>query len=719
MLARIIFGLLTLISIVWIAVSSHMQHQQTTQFKLEELFGPQDQEIIIVNQFDQLELITENEPGKLNWGIFSENASELIERVYFSKTQDHALILTQEIVTKEILKALFQTEVKIDKNNFATDKYNGHFNQTNIYIYKSNVKKNTSEWALPALDKNAFSNVIQFQGNTVEVQDLYQRKEGPQFFTSTTYSAKFTAPINDAELFAHILSNQIGDYQFFAKSNANAFEANASKQIWMDLTESGFVVTTINQQPGIYLDARPNTNIYQLTKNQANDGAQIITFETSEESTFFHNRKTLYIGNLDDHYVISPSKSFCEEAIAHYKLGNVLHTNPSKMQRIFSSLPRKVHQRTINKDQQMAIRLINGQKLTFEKRTGKRTKVEETPIDNEPASLESKHFNIGADIKWAALDASGRIALFDEDRTAHFYGLNGKILSSPTPFEISPIIHFINRNASEQLLSIRTTNRITLYNPTGTVAFQLEPNGNYHLLSDVAFIRVKNKDYVLVGGSDGVVYWHNATNGKVEKQTRILAGREIAHVQSWISNGKPFFGVWVNGSFYLLNAETQKVVRSFGVNGFVAGNVENNDFKQVIIDRGQIKVINQRGNAISVAGTAGVTEVRIIKNNPNHFVAFDGKNRFVIFNLSGEVLLNRTIANQTIDQFDCTIGASQAVIIACLDELNNTIQMYNLSTEQLINNTPLSGSRKVLVHANGKSVFLYTLIDNILIRYDQ
>jgi hypothetical protein len=279
MLARIIFGLLTLISIAWIAVASHMQHQQTTQFKIDELFGPQDQELIIINHFAQLDLILETEPGKLHWAIFSENAPDLMERIYYSKTQNHALIQTHEIVTEDILNTLFQTPVSIQKNTFTTDKYKGHFNHTNIYIAEQGIPKNEVTWQLPALDRNAISNTLQFHSNSIEVRDFYSRSAGQQLFSATAVQSNKLTPINDSELFAHILPNQIGDYQFYSKSNANTFEENCSKQNWMDLMESGFVATSINNQNGIYIDARPNTDIYQLSKNQVNDGAQIMSFE--------------------------------------------------------------------------------------------------------------------------------------------------------------------------------------------------------------------------------------------------------------------------------------------------------------------------------------------------------------------------------------------------------------------------------------------------------
>lgn len=719
MLARIIFGLITLISIAWIAVASHMQHQQTTQFKIDELFGPKDHELIIVNHFAQLDLILETEPGKLNWAIFSENAPDLMERIYYSKTQNHALIQTHEIVTEDILNTLFQTPVSIQKNTFSTEKYTGHFNHTNIYISEQGIQKNEVTWLIPALDRNAISNTLQFHSNVIEVRDFYSRTAGQQLFSTIAVQSNKLTSINDSDLFAHILSNQIGDYQFYSKSNANSFEENCSKQNWMDLMESGFVATSINNQIGIYIDARPNTDIYQLSKNQVNDGAQIMSFETTVESPFFNNRKILFIGNLDDHYVISPSRTFCEDAIAHYKLGQVLQTNPSKMNRIYGGLPRKVNQRVITKEQQYATRFSSSQKLSFAK-LGSSTKSADPSVqETNTSSTEPTHFNIGSDIKWAQLDRSGRIAVLDDARYIHYFGLNGKILSQQLPLEQVPTISFVQRPSGEQLLSVRTAKNVKLYSPTGALAFQGDTPGNQNFTSDASSIRVKNRDYWIIGASDGVIYWFNAENGKVEKQSRIASGRELTRVSTWISANKPIIGAWTSNQFFIVQAETNKQFRTFVLNGLINGALRNNDYRQVVLDKGQVKIVNQKGQSQTISVATGSTEVRAINNSPSHFVAFNGKDKFVIFNISGEVLLTRTIANTTIDQFDCTMGQNQAFIVAFLDDVNNTIQVLNLSTEQKVGNGEYRGGGKVLVHPNGKSVFLYTLIDNILIRYDQ
>ena len=177
MLGRIIFAIITLLSIVWIAVASFVQNQQTTQFKLEELFGPKDQEIIIINDFKDVAILLEDNITHYDWKpLIDSTSSSLIKTMILSKKQAQVLIQTTEIVSPSTLQHLFG-EVQIKKGNqFQKGKWSGHYNLTNIYLSIGQIPKNTTKWEMPNIDKNAAANYILFNNEIIETRDFYNRK---------------------------------------------------------------------------------------------------------------------------------------------------------------------------------------------------------------------------------------------------------------------------------------------------------------------------------------------------------------------------------------------------------------------------------------------------------------------------------------------------------------------------------------------------------------
>lgn len=719
MLARLLLGLLTLISILWIAVASYVQNQQSVQFQIEQLFGPEDKTIVFVNQPNEYTLISEAIPGKFDWNsLLNEEATKDITRIIYAEERAHALIQTNTIVTEKKLKELFNDDVKIKKNTFESADFKGNYSLTNIYIYKKIRPKQPVSWQIPPMDKNATANFITFQErNAIEVNDFYNRKESIQSFIIQDNKEKIVAPINDADIFMHVLSSQIDGYTFYAKEYLSLLDISLSKQSWMDLVESSVVITKINGQTGIYMDARPNTDIFLLNQNNIDRNSQIIAFETTSESTILSNNKTLYIANLDDHYVVSPNKSFCEEALANYKMGNILLNNTAKVDAIYSTLPRRVHTREISKEVKMAKRFVPNQVLSFWKLSTSKT--EKTPVETGN-STEAKHFSIGETVRLSIVDKQGRIALYDEKNTVHYFGINGKITTLENVNNLVLPMTFVDLNDTEQLLTLLEPNNIKMYNSSGALAFQLDANPSVQFTSLPQFARVKGKDYWLVGTNNGTVYWYNTNTGKVEKQSKIVNGSTIESVNFWQSAGKHFIGARIGNHFYMTNAETNKLFRNFNVGKIVGTNVAQNDLKQVQLENGTIKIINQKGLVVHLPKIQDITTVKQLSAKNGIYLATDEKHHFVVFNINGEILINRTLQQFNIDKYAVCINPhNQHVLLTTLDDLNNQIQLFNLTDNREMNSKELKGSNSVMLACNGKTVFLYTFIDNILIRYDR
>lgn len=715
MFGRILLIVLSVISLLWLGYATYDRVNQGKQYSPEYLFGSEDESLLIVLNPVQAPVAT----GQ--FGIENETISalianlnlNLIDDIYVSKKRGHVLIRTKEVISSESVSNLFmdQSVVKTGKKgSISYGKLEGKYSKNNLYLYSGSFDLNKHPWEDLHFDKNCDASIIAFKHGGPSVTDMYIKENGVIEYKAAAGDEFFGTKVNDKEVFASIVPASVQSYQFYETEYLRNKEPELLESPMNNWLKYGLVHVVINNQEAIITDyiegQEPIQVLYDFYKKESTD-AENDYFEKAKLTQLLKESNGLYVYQADDFVVISGNRAICETIIGDYKLGNTLAQNAEKSHEIYGKLPQKVNFRKVSNTEKTAVSVYDNVLLS--------TVVGGTPQTNATTAgtntSTTASFVVGSIAKdilvvdehhFFVTTNDNKVIFFEKGKKKWEQALDGSIIGDAAIIDIYA-------NEKTQLL-VSTSKKVYVLDINGN-----QPNGFPIDLDDQAniqtplFYRWKGSGFFVLAGQNGRLLQYDNQ------------GRELAIIRTqlndieqppvvWVSANKPFIGIYGNGRFEMIQAESRKPLRIFDAKDITTALKLPNEVKLFGVSNNQLVSFDQKG---------GITRYEKFINGklvptlyPDKGIVVKDQQQLKLFNSGGIQWGTIKLPFSDVSDVQLFSTANGTTIIATIDALENRVYLWK-SNGELYNKQQWDGSKIVRYH-NG---YLFTVVDNLVVRY--
>lgn len=721
MLNRIVLAVVVVFSVVWIAFVGFNLLDRREHISPELIFGNQDGEILIINRTEEIdlrEISVEFLPKTQAFVDLILDNPVQNERIYVSKKRNVLLIETPMLWSRSQLTAYFQTkEITVQFTGSNTFKLNngfsGRYQRNFILLHADNYKSIQEELKWPFWDQKSTASRIVFS-KPILATDIYFKADGTISYQSKYNKASKSEKVDDQELFAEVLPNQISEYHFYEREFAVQMGVLTAQSPLYKWSESGFVSFNYEGKKCIISDFANNRDPF-LELNEINSD----TTEYKPKSRIAAIKLTadfpkslqngFYMMYLGDKVVISESKELCEKIVAGHQLGKTIALNETARLAIFDQLPRKVSERYSNAQASYTNTVYKN--ILIKTQASKRStgKVEEDQTEAHESSnwtqgIDGKiEFVLGRKSQQIVWTSNNKVLSVLNKKKLWEVELDGKMIGEPQWIDLLD-------NGNNQVL-FNTENSIYLIQANG----EMHPNFPVKIGSlatnPVTYYRWKGVgNFVLMNDKNQLMHFDN--NGRELEVVKTSAGNTTLPISVFGQKGNLI--ATINGAdrTQTMNLERHRFLKDHKL-------IEQ---KSVVVKakegpayysfkNGSLQRQDYTGSAIVLGNYQDAENLKTIEGSDFLYVAFSAYHKIHVLNEEGIKMFQIDIPFRELASYDVITLQNGKTYVAMIDGIENSLYLFDSKGNSLLNK-PLEGKDEVNLSEKGADNLVITTSGN-------
>lgn len=721
MLNRIVLTIIVVFSIGWIAYVSYDLLDKRDHISPELIFGNQDEEVLIINRMQEIDLDEISMtflPQTQDFINLMLNNPVQNERVYLSKKRNVVLIETPMLWNRSKISAYFQAkELNVQftsNNNFKLNNgFSGRFKRNFILLHTDNYEAIQEDLKWPFWDKKSTASRIVFS-KPIVATDIYFKPDGTISYQSQYNKASDSRKIDDQELFAEVLPNQISDYHFYERKFALQSEVYTKESPLYKWSESGFVLfkyegkTCIisdfgnNRDPFLELNEISSDTIEYTPKSRISNIQLTTDFPKNTKEGFY----MMYIG---EKVVICESKELCEKIVAGHQLGKTLGLNEKERFAIYGNLPRNVSERFVNS--QMSYTNSVYKSILVKTQSTKRNSGEVTSEKSDV--VESSNWTQGVDGKiefvlgrksqqiiWTSVNKV--FSILDKKKLWEI-DIDGKLISEPQWIDLLD-------NGNNQIL-FNTASSIYLIQANGDMYPNFPVQIGSLATNPVTYYRWKGVgNFVLMNEKNQLMHFDN--NGRELEVVNTSAGNTTLPIAVFGQKGNLI--ATINGSekTQTMNLERHRFLKSHDVISQNNVMVKTKDgpayysFKD-----GSLQRQDYTGSTIVIGSYKDAKDLKLVEGSDFNYIAFSAYHKIHVLNQEGIKMFQVDIPFRELASFDVITMRNGKTYIAMIDGIENSIYLFDSKGNSILSKA-LEGKDEVNLSEKGANNLVITTSGN-------
>lgn len=714
MFGRVFLGFLTVISLLWLGYATYDRVNQGKQFNPEYVFGTKDGELLIVLNPSNLQVLS-GQFGIQHPEIISlleQLNPEAIDNLYISKKRGHVLVTTKETLSHESVSTVFKDKsgVNVTDKSLSFGKLNGIFSRHSIYFSSESNELNKHPWEGLQYDKNSDASIIQFSSKQQpSVTDIYIKENGIIEYKTAVKHTVFGSKVNDKVVFSAVIPATVTAYEFYETDYLRFIDPELKNSPMNNWLKYGLVRITVNGQEAIITDyiegQEPIQVLYDYYKKESSD-TESEYFEGAPLTQLMKATKGFYCYQVDDFVVISGNRAVCETIVGDYKLGNTLAQQSDRANEIYGQLPQKVNQRTVSGSVKQSVSVYDTNLLTtVVGGKGATTTQTEGTVSNTTASFVAgnvKDIHIIDENAFFVTTNDNKVLFFENDKKKWEQTLEGAIVGDATIIDVFA-------NEKYQLL-VSSGKKVHVFDINGNEpgGFPIELDDQTNVQTPL-FYRWKGNGFFAIAGTDGKLLQYDNQGRELAVVKNQLSEIEQQPVV-WVSANKPFIGLYGNGRFEMIQADTRRSLRI----------VDAKEMKTIVKLPNEVKLFGVVNNQlVSYDQRGGITRYEKFINakllptiNTDKGIVVKDQQQLKLFNSGGIQWATLKLPFSDVSDVQVFSTSNGNTIIAAIDALENKVYLWK-SNGELYSKQQWDGSKIVRYH-NGA---LFTVVDNLVVRY--
>lgn len=721
MFARYFFIILALISCAWIGYVAMDLVNKKEAYQPSTLFGKEDEQLLVVNRLNELEWEDYHFQTTLkNKTILDElfvNGLEF-KSVYISAKRNHFLVESSFNWTmSEVTRILNQANIPFEKSSFKSLKANGYtlkFVKNYLYFYDQDYSTTPIEnWI--KYDKKSSASILTLSENFA-ITEIYKSENNTiEFYTSNNANIK-GHEINDFDLFSMVIPNSLESYHFYEKEYLGCIDPIFKANPMFTWIDKGFVEIDYKGEKVLISDYKtgqePLNVLYDFKNEQTeNDTHDHFTGIALTKSFPKNKSNGFHVYAMNGFVVISENQSICENVVADNKLAKTLATDEETSYAVFSSLPKRVSERKVSRNQKYSKTVYKSRILETHLPSNKSAGETDTPKEDEIPSITMDTDGFVED--FIAFNGGGNVVSLTKDGRLKSFQ-NGKAIWSK--LVSGRMIGKIQQIMDGKTFVITCANSIHVMDIQGNYKFGGIINIAAKPASQPAhFYRYKGREFLVYPTRNGEIVTLNSEG----KQYSVIGSKMTdisSEVDSWISQNKLFYGVRNASKFNMFDAEKRREHRSFGVPPETQSITTANELVQFGKENGTLVSINQKGIKTELPVSLSGVLVKIYDNLLIDYLYAIQSNRILIIDNKGVQKMNFKVDFTSIDGVSITSINSRSYI-SVIDGLENNVYLYDINGRKLPQSN-LEGSKKCVLSTQGNHLILTSIIENYIVQYE-
>lgn len=719
MLRRILYTLLTLGALAWIGYASLDLIATKDKYHPNQLFGPQDGRILIINeptevQLDRLDFNFSEKLQRVATQLISETFP--FERLYFSENQSHFCIeiddyWNQKLVEKLILSLGGSIE-PTGMRTYIWDGFEVRYSKQilDFKLPETLIADHQSTWS--SFDKNSSYSIISFQDQRAEISDFYVKPSVTNKYTRIPTDWTGNQAINDEEWFSRYLPDGLTEYHFQEKIFALEKTANLKNHPLSKWMSSGWIQAKRNNQRFILLDLLPAFNFRDVLKDERLFNEDGLSFQMKDPIS--GEPTTFYFRQIDEFVLLSEKDALLSDIDASIKLENTLSSNNNLRQSIFGDQAKQVLERQWKKDYRSTSTIYAGYLVSNEQSGTNRVKNNQSP---ENIQLKAKSLSFAADgnvLDFALHPTKNAFLLVNDKNEIIYYNEGGekkKLASVESPF--IGRIQWLREGKLQNHALVTFQKAIYLFNEKGELLPHFPISSADYLQNSASYFNDRGQEFIACALQKGGYQTFSLKGKKLQRNEQsIIADYPIP---AWVSQRAVYFGLVANDQFIMFDQKRNREYRSFALQGPVIPHILKNQIIFWSIQNGELLYTDQKGNAYK----SNLKAEKMINFNPlsSNFATYSNGRLQLLSSANGQVVCELTkIQKDDLEHLDyLPIGNKK--IIACVNGITNKIRYFDNGVED--QNYLYKGSLKVeLQKKNATEIYLYTVLDQYIVRYE-
>ncbi len=720
MRGRYFLFFLSILALAWIGYVSWDFLTRKDLFRLEELFGKEDEAVLIINrpaEFNAalVDFQTDNPVYELVLSMLPNQQEKT--SICISRARPHFHITGRSVWDEAAVRLAFAGHplTFISANKFRFDGYTGLIKKNVVYVFREELKTSViaTEWS--NFDLKSSATLVDFSRQKPVLTEIYFGDGGTSEYITRTQKPAGTGAFDDKALFAMVLPDGLSDYHFtekFTLAEQDSVYKNSPLFSWVDkglveFTYKGVPVLLTDylsgQQPGLILrDIQPDTEY---------EAEDYYTATSLKEDLSFDPAQGFFMKEIEDYVLICKSKDVIDQVIGDYKLGKTVALNPAKAESIYGNLPAVVSERFVNGSQRTTRTFYDDH--LFEIRFAENGN---GPAQTPGGNTDAYKFPADGLVQdFVVFDEPGKVALLnDKNQLIYFQDGNRKWVY-PLPAEEKllgmELVDLFNNDKLQVLLT--TDKSIYLVDVLGRDVGEFPAKADQQFNAKTTFYRWKDQGYFVNSEQNRITLLD--ARGRELNQVRTSLGTIRQPVEVWLSNNILFFGATDHQKFSMIQAEKSREYRTFDLKGpFVAMTAPNQVFLYTIENQVLMQT-DQKGTRTQLASFPGGHLAGKTSTGNLPVLLVKQGNSYKLLNTKGIEFRKITVPFSETD--DLAVGERNGRIeYAIADGLENNVYLYGADNRKM-NVGAMEGMQKTQLTYSGKKRLVTTIIENFVIQY--
>ncbi len=715
MIRNFIFLILTLASLVWIFYAGQDLINFSGNENPEKLFGQEDGRVFILNRNKEIDISSTDfhlQPRLSELYHLLEPRLKLDEKMIVSEKKAHVVIEKNQPIDNERIKSLFAGEnlIEVSSKKFLWKEFTLERNKGVLEIYIASEKlANTNEkWY--SFDEKSACSIVQFNNGKPIVTDFYQKNGLISSYSRAPLLTVANKSVNDRDMFSNRIPVYVSYYQFierdYAVRNDAVFQESVANKwanmgmVFFEYKDRAFLLMDFvkGKEPDLFLDTY--RDLQSESSRHYKDLAITKNFPSNPKSGF-------YMQIFEDHVLFAENEQALVDLEASLVLGQMLSLNKGKCDEIYGQTPKSVCFREWSDEVKVAKSMYNGSALTVKVSTVNKLakKIENTV---EPTGM--------------SLDSPGKMLLVHPTRDMQYavsenhqlFGFsNGKnTFKLPLEETVKGKIRWLDDTQSTVVISGLSKIHVVSESGNQHAGFPVEITEG--ISKEVSIFNWKGKPNFLIATNTGNYIWLDE-NGEQKSTGKMEITNLTAKPIAWVSQRRLFFGFHGDGEFAMIEAEKNKLLRTFPLPIGAIPAVLSNELVFYSLEEKVLSKFNQRGQKSKITVHSNAKWMKADLREDGSFYVLDGK-QMIHYSSSGKKVSALQTSVGSIDGITRTDKTSKGVVTAVVDDINNQIWVYNSSGKVIpMNNN--QGQTSVGISVFSGQSKLYTLSDKFVIHY--
>lgn len=700
---KYILGLIALACLAWIAyvglniVSGRFSYSPSTIFTI-----PGEKIVVLHKGAEQDFSAPEFAPIRRNPLYLRFFAvQERIQHFYFSGTRDLVILERSKPWTTDLVRQYFRN-VGIPANlssarTFAlTEGFSARFDSHFLTVYKELPKLSEAgliDWKYA--DKKSAATIVEWENDHAQLVNCYFAESGMIRFISES-GGKAGKLINDPEVFADVVPDDIHSYTFFEKSYAKQ-KANPALS---ELVESGFVKVSKQDLTCIIFDILPGVDPIAGLGEQIDESS--INEEKTEAGIHMQTPSQLslnehfYLRVFNNRVFMANGQDAINWCVGAYEAGRTLLQNKKKYDEIYAESPALVSFREVEPGSKRTSSLLD--KSVY------RTLILFAAEQEESAGTEAPqtvHIEGGIQLIYPVQGSRNTFVLSRSGKL--FLVSNGQAAALPLSGEIVGTPQWIDNNG----LLLTTTTHIHLFNTSGQETAGYPVALNSPARSAAALYSWKGKSGIVIATEQGIE--QIVTTDNKRNVVKISGAFSDQNPVVWVSGGKLAASLLTDKELITVDLAKKRIRARFAFNGS-AQLVKWSKQPVILIQKdGVFTLVNPANQQIGKT-LPGKPVGKLYDEDGSMAINRDGK--VFLLNGSGEITAQLNANNSNIEWISRAVRSRYAV----LDGISNKIYLYrengHLSSPEAYNGSAIAE----LQSDNSGKLWLLTVSNDFLVR---